>query len=240
MQRYPNQTQDKESQVTSHSTLISSFRCQNTSFHCLDCNQAFTYSTVHQHNSCISETEKYFGKFGKKGNSNTTKNGNKVGPSKSAEPSDVPVEKSVSGRQSEGNHSNKSTDKSTTEQSVETTETKKNKRKRTNDEGTRSSKKSKKDPGCVDTTPRKDSVDRDEKASKFNTTYDLNSCKWEKQIVHHLKKAENKKMRKDDLKKQVVDTFLEDVRSLLESTFDQKLQSCEKVEVRKRKVYLRR
>ncbi|KAL0205720.1 hypothetical protein P9112_001027 [Eukaryota sp. TZLM1-RC] len=40
---------------------VKNHRCHNCTFCCLDCQQEFNHNSVHSHNSCISEAEKYQG-----------------------------------------------------------------------------------------------------------------------------------------------------------------------------------
>uniref|UniRef100_A0A6B2LIB8 Zinc finger C2H2 LYAR-type domain-containing protein n=1 Tax=Arcella intermedia TaxID=1963864 RepID=A0A6B2LIB8_9EUKA len=41
-------------------------RCHTNRLSCIDCNQVFDQNTVHQHTQCITEAEKWHGKFAKK------------------------------------------------------------------------------------------------------------------------------------------------------------------------------
>jgi cell growth-regulating nucleolar protein len=42
------------------------FKFRHTSYTCIDCNKSFNENTVHDHTSCVTEPEKYHGKFAKK------------------------------------------------------------------------------------------------------------------------------------------------------------------------------
>lgn len=192
------------------------FRCRGASFHCLDCNVCFTQQTVQNHSTCITEAEKWHGKFanqrGKyiftniltcKGagslNQRTKKNNNQQ-------------------NQNNKNNNNQNAEKPAepkVEEKKDEKPDKNSKRKRTSDASESDKHKKKKTKVEAPT----------EEAKPVNFVINSDELKWKRKISKALKKADNKTMDKNDLKKKVVDALLKDLRTQFETSFDAQV-SC--------------
>ncbi len=171
-------------------------RCWSTRFTCVDCNKTFTNDTVHAHTSCVTEEQRWHGKFAK----NKNQNGNK---SNTTSNSNTPASKNINTT----NNNNKVNTPS------KTPETNNN----NNDPQKDGSKKRKlEDSGSSQSSNKKQKVEEEKKQTVPNMVIDLEKSKWRRTSKRLLKKAPGKEMELSKLKEEVVNALLSNMRSQVE------------------------
>jgi len=211
--------------------------CRYAVFTCIDCSTRFDSKTVHNHTSCVTEAEKWHGKFAKKKKGQSPQNNNNKAKAQST-PKNENSEKSEKSEST--NKAQQSTPKyENLEKSEKSEETKVNEVSGVQSELVQESKKRKREEEIGQGEKKQKVQENNESVTKSLFVVDLEELKWKKTTKKCLKKSGGK-MEVVALKQNVVDVLMIDIRNKAEQVFDQKIQNNNKVKIKKNKASLKK
>eukprot|EP01123_Difflugia_compressa_P011088 TRINITY_DN4299_c0_g1_i1.p1 TRINITY_DN4299_c0_g1~~TRINITY_DN4299_c0_g1_i1.p1 ORF type:complete len:229 (+),score=61.69 TRINITY_DN4299_c0_g1_i1:89-775(+) len=198
------------------------YTCPDAIFVCIDCNTRFDRVTVNQHTSCISEADKYHGKFAKKKSNNNINNNNKTNNN-----TKTPNNTNTNTPNNTPNNINNTPNSTSISNETHL------KRKRESDSFQKEeTKKIKVNETITAPTPV---VSSSTSSFGVDSSYvvDLQKLKWKRKTKKYLKKCASTTgtIPLDQLKTKVVDDLMADIRKKAEEVFDYQVQLNKKLTI---------